>query len=411
MAEARTLDRLVVLSPFGVNPPRSGGHLAVLEPAKALARAGVGVHLFGLGIRRFEAFRHFRSFVRPVEANLVEERHVSLFNWLDYLRRGRSGLPGLRAAGFLERKASEVLRRRCAGADVVQYECPWLFGFRVGNRPRVLVAHNAEVDLLRGTTGADEASIARAAEIEGEAWRDADGVICLTEEDRRTLADAYGEREAEVIPLGVDTDRHRPPTAEERDVARKHLGVEGRYVVLFTGAWHLPNRTALSHIVEMAPRTGENVLFVAAGSVNDRREQGAGVLLTGPLPDLGPWFAAADCCVNPMTTGSGANVKILDYLARGLPVVTTPFGARGIDLKDGCHALIREVDLFPAAVERLRCEPDLAAAIAAEGRALVERERSWTVIAGRRRLHLSRICGEHRRRDPASETITGSGPR
>jgi len=135
-----TANRLVVLSPFGVHPVRSGGHAAVFEPARQMALAGVDVHLFGYGLRRFEAGLHWRSFVRPIAPRLIEERLVSPFNLLDYLVRGRSGMPGLGSGDRLVRSASDLLRMRCEQADFVQYECPWLWRFRAGDRPRVLVS-------------------------------------------------------------------------------------------------------------------------------------------------------------------------------------------------------------------------------------------------------------------------------
>jgi hypothetical protein len=33
--------------------------------------------------------------------------------------------------------------------------------------------------------------------------------------------------------------------------------------------------------------------------------------------------------LNPVVTGGGTNLKLLNYLSRGMPVMTTPFGTRG----------------------------------------------------------------------------------
>jgi glycosyltransferase involved in cell wall biosynthesis len=387
------LDRLVILSPFGVFPARSGGHSAVLEPARFLARTGVDVHLFGLGVRRFEAFRHFRSFVREIEPRLVEERHVSLWNWLDYLRRGRSGLPALDAADFLDRKASDRLRTRCEQAGALQYEGPWLFPFVPCDRPRILVAHNCEAALIEDLDGVTREQREKAADLEAAAWTGADRVICFTEADRGELAARYGDREAEVVPLGVDTDSIRPPDPDAREAARRELDVGDRCVVLFTGGWHRPNRAAADRMREWAASVGEGLLLVVAGSVGERAARSDGLRVTGPVPDLAPWFTAADVCVNPMTDGSGANVKLLEYLAWGRPVVSTPFGARGIDVEDGVHLLLREPEDFPDALRELRGDPELARRLGAAGRRLVEAARSWDSIGARRLRILSEAAG------------------
>jgi len=379
------LENLVVLSPFGVFPPRSGGHAAVLEPARALAKAGVRVHLFGLGIRRFEAFRHLRSFERVLEPGLVEERHVSLWNWCDYLRRGRTGLPPLRAGGFLGRAASGTLRAKLETADAVVCEFPWLFPLASPRRPRVLVTHNVEAALVEANPRARPRHRVEAARQEKTAWQEADRVICFTEEDRQELSRRYGERPAEVIPLGVDPDRIRPPSEDERRRARRRLEVGDRFVVLFTGAWHLPNRAARDRMLSWARRSRDDLLFVVAGSVGERPERGRNWVVTGSLPSLDPWFHAADCAVNPVTEGSGANVKLLEYLAHGLAVVTTPFGARGLAAEPEEFLLVHDVESIPDALEALRREPDRVSALAAAGRRWVDRERSWTALARRRR--------------------------
>jgi glycosyltransferase involved in cell wall biosynthesis len=383
MAELRNL---VILSPFGVFPPRSGGHAAVLEPARALARSGVTVHLFGLGIRRFEAFRHLRSFTRQLEPRLTEERHVSPWNWIDYLRRRRTGLPPLGAGAFLSRRASPQLRERMATADAVLCELPWLFAAAPPERPRVLLAQNVEAALVEENPHAGEARRAGAAQQEGRAWTQADAVICLTEADRDELARRYGNRPATVVPLGVDADRLRPGSPEARAGARRTLGVGERFVVLFTGAWHPPNRAARDRVLGWADRLGEDFLLVVAGSVGDRPARGRNWLVTGTVPDLAPWFHACDCCVNPVTEGSGANVKMLEYLAYGLPVVTTAFGARGLEeARDGEHLIVCAPGEFPAALGALSTDPEKRRRLGTAGRAWVEAERSWAALAARRR--------------------------
>jgi len=169
------------------------------------------------------------------------------------------------------------------------------------------------------------------------------------------------------------------------------------FVVLFTGAWHVPNRAALQDMRnwahdEASAKTGR--LYVVAGSVGQRAERSEGLVVTGALPDLSAWFHAADCCVNPVDTGSGANVKILEYMALGLPVVSTAFGARGNDLVDGEHVLIRPLKELPAAIQELQDDPAMAARLAAAGRTYIEQERAWASIAQKRRALLEdRLLG------------------
>jgi glycosyltransferase involved in cell wall biosynthesis len=82
-----------------------------------------------------------------------------------------------------------------------------------------------------------------------------------------------------------------------------------------------------------------------------------------------------------MRSGSGTNVKIAGYLAAGVPIVTTPLGARGYDLVDGQHAIVCSLEEFPARIRALLHDAALADRLSAEGRRLAETRYDWHAIA------------------------------
>jgi glycosyltransferase involved in cell wall biosynthesis len=49
------------------------------------------------------------------------------------------------------------------------------------------------------------------------------------------------------------------------------------------------------------------------------------------------WLARATVGLNPILTGSGTNLKMAEYAAWGLPVLSTAFGARGGIWKEDSH--------------------------------------------------------------------------
>lgn len=377
--------RLLILCPFGVYPPRSGGHRAILENARFLARSGLEVDLYSYGLRRFEALRHFRSFRRVIAPGLTEYRYVSPWVWVDFLRRGRKGLPPLYAAEYIKRSADRALRHLTALSDFTICESPWFFPLRPPESPVMFIAHNVEVDLADHNTRVGPSARRKMNEIERTAWQESDAVVCLTEEDRKRLVELYGKRPSLVIPVGVDSERMKPVPPVQREEIRRRLGVEGKFVVLFTGSWHPPNRQALSRIMGWAKEGKDSkTLWVVAGSVGSKSQSRSGLIQTGPLPDLSDWFHAADCAVNPMLEGSGMNVKMLHYFSYGLPVVTTPFGARGLGIRDGVDALIVPPHEFLATVNELMRNPSLRARISENARRLVETAYSWNVVGQRR---------------------------
>lgn len=48
------------------------------------------------------------------------------------------------------------------------------------------------------------------------------------------------------------------------------------------------------------------------------------------VEDVGPAIESAAFAINPLCAGSGLKIKMLDYLAHGLPVITTTVGATGL---------------------------------------------------------------------------------
>jgi len=100
-----------------------------------------------------------------------------------------------------------------------------------------------------------------------------------------------------------------------------------------------------------------------------------GISLHADVPEIQEHLAAATVCVCPMRFGSGIKTKILEALAAGLPVVTTPVGAEGIPDSDSCLVLAEgREDLARATVSLLRGEGPVPSAEAA--RRMVERHYS-----------------------------------
>lgn len=61
--------------------------------------------------------------------------------------------------------------------------------------------------------------------------------------------------------------------------------------------------------------------------------------LHADVPDPAVYYASATVAVNPAISGSGVNIKLVEYLAAGTPVVSTTLGSQGLSLEAG-HDLI-----------------------------------------------------------------------
>ena len=78
---------------------------------------------------------------------------------------------------------------------------------------------------------------------------------------------------------------------------------------------------------------------------------------------------------------AGTNIKILEAMAMGKAVVSTPAGVNGLDLTPGeDFVLVRTAQEMADAIEKLLASPADRARIEAAARAGVERDYSWDTI-------------------------------
>jgi glycosyltransferase involved in cell wall biosynthesis len=102
-------------------------------------------------------------------------------------------------------------------------------------------------------------------------------------------------------------------------------------------------------------------------------------------------FKIADIALNPMISGSGTNIKVLGYLSAGIPTITTPTGARGLDLIDREQVLISNPAEFPKKINELLADKYLADSLKKNGRKHVEERFDWDIIVNDMSEKIARI--------------------
>lgn len=122
-------------------------------------------------------------------------------------------------------------------------------------------------------------------------------------------------------------------------------------VALFVGSFHGPNLAALEVIHGLA-RNLPAWRFVVAGSVCEHVRamppRPSNLLPVGRVTEaeLQLLLRSCDVGLNPMQSGSGTNMKVLDYASHGALVLTTAEGARGLALDAQWHMVQCELASF-----------------------------------------------------------------
>jgi sugar transferase (PEP-CTERM/EpsH1 system associated) len=171
----------------------------------------------------------------------------------------------------------------------------------------------------------------------------------------------------------------------------EHLSPEKRAIdepiLIFTGAMdYLPNIDAVEYFcTDIFPRVRkaipESRFFIVgqnpAPSVL-RLSKIPGVTVTGPVPDVRPFYGRAAVCVAPLRIARGVQNKILQAMAMGLPVIATHRACQGIEAQPGKDLLIADdSEAFAEKTVELLRKPETRAALGQRARSFVEARHSW----------------------------------
>jgi glycosyltransferase involved in cell wall biosynthesis len=222
-------------------------------------------------------------------------------------------------------------------------------------------------------------------ELEYFAVHNADRIFAVSEEDAYCLEKIYSinPNKIDIIPNGVDIRKFHIIN-ENKDNLKKKLNLQKKKIILFSGSKHIPNIEALKLIQKMADKLShidDKIVFLIAGGIGEGYKSMGNIYYTGKKDDISIYFQMADIAINPMISGSGTNLKMLEYLASGLPTITSIFGARGLGLEDGKHAIISDIDDFTKNILHILNDESLCSNLKRNGRELVEEKFDWKKIA------------------------------
>jgi glycosyltransferase involved in cell wall biosynthesis len=205
----------------------------------------------------------------------------------------------------------------------------------------------------------------------------------MSEKDRAAVR---GSKCCIALGNGVDLERFQPSN-DEPEPAR----------LLFIGSFgHLPNLLALDYFLrEVWPliQPIHPTLHIIAGSrhqyflglhesrVTPNLSQ-PGIEVEDFVADVRPAYHRASIVIAPLLASAGTNIKIMEAMAMGKAIVSTPGGINGLDLRNGCDVLVAGTGQeFAAAIVRLASDPSERKRLELRARQTAEEKYSWDSIA------------------------------
>jgi glycosyltransferase involved in cell wall biosynthesis len=413
-----TAPRVLYVSALQLHPTISGGTLRSFGLANALRHHGLEVRVHSVTGRRADYVARRGSSTQTWPAGTTEHVDRGLTSAMAWLTSYVVGLPpvsltaGFRAAAAFPGEAlmSPTLRASLRWSEVVVADSPYVATIfaapSAAGKLHVLNTHNVEHHLV-GESGSGRLWRELVRRLELRAAEQCDILVSCCAEDARFFEQHARVARTMVVPNGIDLGRFQGHEAG-RASTRRDLGLAHDVkVFLFTGSQWGPNREAFDFLLRFAGRHGarladQGIHILVVGQVAGEPVRMPGLTATGRVDRVEPYFAAADAGLNPILAGAGTNLKTCEFIAARLPLVTTPFGARGFRMEEGVTGFLFEGDALAATLTRVRrlFDDDPGRLRRVAGEAYARNEDLVDMNAATRRLacavHESRAAGNVR---------------
>jgi len=284
------------------------------------------------------------------------------------------------------------LKSRIGWADVIIVEGPWqvpAVASQVEQTPVVYSSHNMETDRLKSVKEKRFGHYVHRLVVkrEKEAVNVADLIVCTSEIDANKFRSEFDfDTRIEVLPNGTYQENisYRDTESDGTEL-RAELEIPSEAAIgVFVGSNAEANVDGIHELLKHWDSSLDRTHIVIVGQVcEDIKTSAENVTLTGFVEDLDPYFDMADACLNPITWGGGSNIKMFDYLASGVPTITTQFGARGLNIDHMNEAVISDITDFQQRIcDSVENKLEFSQ-IGDRGRKYVEKNYTWDTISQR----------------------------
>ncbi len=207
-----------------------------------------------------------------------------------------------------------------------------------------------------------------------------DITTCVTDVDLEALRKLNPNAQYRLLTNGVDINKFVPPKDNSQ---RRYIIFTGK---LNTWANVLMIQTIVNEIFPIIKKQIPEIELKIVGShplhqITNICKSDDKIELISDVPEIVPYLQSAKLFLHPHSGGSGIQNKLLEAMACGCSVVTTPTGIQGIDAKHGEDVLIgnNPKELAKLCIEILSNQ-ELANKLSKNAREVIVNTHSWQIV-------------------------------
>ena len=377
--------RILQISNKAPYPPNDGSSIAVYNMAKGFINNGVELHLLTIN-----TLKHYKK-ENEIPRDFLEQSHYTAID-RDTAVTPMGAVMNLFSSEsffvsrfvFKEFEEKIIEKLNANQFDIVHLEglfvAPYIPVIRKHSNAKITIrTHNVEhliwdrlIENEKSAVKRKYLSIqnARLKKLELQILNEADGIVTITDYDKKLFEQLGIKTKAVVSPTGIVLDRY---------AINRSLTNTNSVFHLASMDW-MPNTEAVDWFLDKVwpkyLKTENNLQFTLAGRFMPdsylKRNEG-NLKVIGSIDDNIQFYNEHEIMMVPLQSGSGMRIKIIEGMAMGKVIVSTSIGAEGIPVTHNENIIIANTpEEFANAIKNLSSNQELKTKIGNNARKFIE---------------------------------------